>query len=355
MPPGRLKCCEPPVADVLEAEHPGLAGAVGDGRAHLVVAVGGAGVVPVVALAGDEVAAQVVEVVGRGDAGCAVEVVGAVAPVGERPVDVDADGVDVGRGPQRVEVEIDVAGAVGGLVAEVLGPVGGVGDFGARAEHRLDVGGERHEAGHERIGAGAAAHLAETAQLRADQEGVDAAGGGGEVRVVENEAAVGPFGWPRVDHGTVGDGEVGDRRGAEEGSDLRGRGGGLVGSAGLAGGGGDGDAAAPGVGRLRGSAGGGVGQRVAGRHIHEDEGRERDGEAARVEVLDGGDDGLVRRRAAIGGAAFVKADEVGGGARYTGHGPGQGRGYLVGGVDAGAESAGAGAQIVAEPADHQRD
>ena len=35
--------------------------------------------------------------------------VAAVAPVGQRPVDVDADGVD-GRGrPQRIEVEIDVA------------------------------------------------------------------------------------------------------------------------------------------------------------------------------------------------------------------------------------------------------
>ena len=132
---------EPPVADVLEAEHPGLAGAVGDGRAHLRVAVGGAGVVPVVALAGEEVAAQVVEIVGGGDAGEAVEVVGAVAPVGERPVDVDGDGVDVGGGPERVEVEIDIARAVGRLVAEVLRPVGGVGDLGGRAEHGLDVGG----------------------------------------------------------------------------------------------------------------------------------------------------------------------------------------------------------------------
>jgi hypothetical protein len=55
----------------------------------------------------------------------------AVAPVGERPVDVNAHGVDGGRGPQRVEVEVDVAGAVGGLMAEVLRPVGGLGDAGA--------------------------------------------------------------------------------------------------------------------------------------------------------------------------------------------------------------------------------
>ncbi len=79
-------------------------------------------------------------------------VVGAVAPVGERPVDVDADGVDVGGGPERVEVEVDVAGAVGRLVAEVLRPVGGVGDLGGRAEHGLHVGGEIGERGDEGIG-----------------------------------------------------------------------------------------------------------------------------------------------------------------------------------------------------------
>jgi hypothetical protein len=33
----------------------------------------------------------------------------AVAPVRQRPVDVDADRVDIGARPERVEVEIDVA------------------------------------------------------------------------------------------------------------------------------------------------------------------------------------------------------------------------------------------------------
>ena len=78
--------------------------------------------------------------------------VAAVAPVGERPVDVDADGVDGGGGPERVEVEVDVAGAVGRLVAEVLRPVGGVGDLGAGAEDGFDVGGEIGERGDEGIG-----------------------------------------------------------------------------------------------------------------------------------------------------------------------------------------------------------
>ena len=44
-----------------------------------------------------------------------------------------------------------------------------------------------------------------------------------------------------------------------------------------------------------------------------------------------------------------------GDARHAGHGPRERRRDLVGGVDAGAELAGAGAQVVAEPADDKRD
>ena len=195
-------------------------------------------------------------------------------------------------------------------MAEVLRPVGGVGDLGGGAEDGFHVGGEIGERGDEGIGAGAVAHGGEAAHLGADDEGVDAAGGLGEVGVVQDEAAVGPLGGAGVDDALAVDGEVGDVGGADEGGDLSGGGGGLVGGAGLAGRGRDGDAAAPGVGGLAGGAGVGIGQRVVGRHVHEEEGRERDGEAAGLEILDGGDDGLVRRRAAVGGAAVDQADEV---------------------------------------------
>ena len=65
---------------------------------------------------------------------------------------------------------------------------------------------------------------------RADDEGVDAAGGRGEMGVVQDEAAVGPLGGAGVDDALVGDGEVGDVGGADEGGDLGGGGGGLVGA-----------------------------------------------------------------------------------------------------------------------------
>ena len=127
---------------------------------------------------------------------------------------------------------------------------------------------------------------------------------------MQDEAAVGPLGGAGVDDVLAVDGEVGHVGGADEGGDLSGRGGGLVGAAGLAGRGRNGDTAAPGVGRLPRAARVGVGQRVAGWDVHEEEGRERDGEAARLQILDGGDDGVVRRRAAVGRAAVDQADEV---------------------------------------------
>jgi hypothetical protein len=348
---------EPPRADVLEAEHPRLAeGGVGDGRADLGGAVGRGGVVPVVALAGDEVSGQVGDVVDGGGAGEAIEVGVAVAPVRERPVHVDADGVDGGRGPQRVEVEIDVAGAVGGLVAEVFRPIGDIRDLGARGgDHGFNVGGEIAEGGDEGVGGGAVAHRGEAYELGADDEGVDAAGGLGEVGVVQDEAAVGPLRGTGVGDALIIDGEVGRVRGADEGGELGGCGGGLVGGAGLAKGGRDGDAAAPGIGGLAGRAGVGIGEGVSGGNVHQEERRQRDGEAAGLEVLDGGDDGLIGGRAAVGSAAFHDADEVGLGAVDAGDAPGERLGDLVGEVHAGADLAVGGAQIGAEPGDDEID
>ena len=348
---------EPPGADILEAEYPRLAeGGVGDGGADLAGAVGRRGVVPVVALAGDEVPGEVGEVVDGGGAGQAVGVGIAVAPVGERPVHVDADGVDGGRGPQRVEVEVDVAGAVGGLVAEILGPVGGVGDLGAGgSDDSFHVGGEVCEGGDEGVGGGAVAYGRQPAELGTDDEGIDSAGGLGEVGVVEDEAAVGPLRGSGVDDGLLVDGEVAHVGGADEGGDLGGRGGGLVGRSRLAGSGRDGDAPAPGIGGLAGRACVGIGEGVAGGNVHQQEGRERHVAAPRLEILDGGDDGLIGRRAAVGGAAVDEADKVGLSAADAGDAPDEGLGDLVGEVHARADLAVGGAQVGAEPGDDEID
>ena len=75
----------------------------------LVAGRAGGRIVEVEALAAADIAAQIVEIVDRANARLIVEMRLAVAPVRQRPIDVDADRVDGARGPQRIEVEIDVA------------------------------------------------------------------------------------------------------------------------------------------------------------------------------------------------------------------------------------------------------
>jgi len=73
----------------------------------------------------------------------------AVAPVRQRPIDVDADGVDRARGPEGIEMKIDVARAVLRLMPAMLRPIGAVGDLRAGPEHASHVFGQIDERGDE--------------------------------------------------------------------------------------------------------------------------------------------------------------------------------------------------------------
>ena len=85
-------------------------GAVGDGRAHLRGGVRLAGVVPLEPLAPRDSRFQILEVVGRRRQQ-SVEVILALAPVRQRKVVVDADEVAVRIGPERIEMEAQLAPA----------------------------------------------------------------------------------------------------------------------------------------------------------------------------------------------------------------------------------------------------
>lgn len=85
---------QPPRLDVLVAVDPRLACAIGNGRAYLRQPVGFARVVPIVTLAALEVSPKIVEIVNRARAVLIVDMVDTIAPIGERPIDVDTDGVD---------------------------------------------------------------------------------------------------------------------------------------------------------------------------------------------------------------------------------------------------------------------
>ena len=92
------------------------------------------------------------------------------------------------------------------------------------AEDRTHVGSEVDELGDRRIARGAAPDLRDPAQLRADQEGVDPARRGAEVRVVQDHPAQAPVVRVAVPlDPLVVDVEVRRLRLAEEGGDLGGR------------------------------------------------------------------------------------------------------------------------------------
>ena len=190
----------------------------------------------------------------------------------------------------------------------VFGPVGAVGDDRAAADDRLHVGRELGKPRHRRIDAGRRAHARQAAQLRADQERIDAAGVGRELRVVQHHAPVAP---------AVG---IAD---AEERIDLRRRRARCRRASRLPRRRIAGDAAAPGIGRLRRRAGPGIGQRVAGRHVHHQERIERDLEAARLQLGDQLRHARVGRRAAIGRPAVDLRDQVRARAVEAGDRPGR--------------------------------
>jgi hypothetical protein len=117
----------------------------------------------------------------------------------------------------------------------------------------------------------------------------------------------------------------------------------------------DRDAAAPGIGRLarRGRVARiRIGQAIAFRNVHEHEGIERDGEAARLQIEDRGSDTGIGRCAAIGRTIVAPGDDISiapGGARHT---PTFRRGAANRLLDTRLHDARSGAQVVAEPTDH---
>ena len=178
----------PPAREILEPPDPVLAmSAVPDRRAHLLGPVGVRAIIPVVTLAAGDAVAQVADVV------AAVPILGiemrvAIAPVRQRHVIVDGHGIDIVRGPQRIEME--VFGAAAGLVTCRFRPVCRIGQFRARSHQRPRV---RREIG-QRLDKGKAVASApdrrQPAHFRTDQQRVDAARFLAERRIVQHHVAI---------------------------------------------------------------------------------------------------------------------------------------------------------------------
>ncbi len=338
---------QPPVHDVLLAEHPRLAAcAVGDRRANLRSARSCVDVVPVVGFAGANAAreiSQIMDGIGFGH----VEM-HAVAPVRQRPPRVDADEIDCRRGPNDIKREADFRAAVENMCA-IFRPVRRIRNFRRLSQLALHVGRKLRQRLRRRIQARRRAHARQRRQLRTDKEGVDAARRYAKVSAMQDEATIGPFvgAW---------------RLRTEELGDLRRRRRGRVHAVQLSGRGITGDMLAPrkrGLARL---ASPWIRQRIAVRYVHHQKRIEDDRQPARLQIPDRRDDAVVRRRAAVGRCAADLADEARAGAREAGDGPvrhdhwiewpGQGLERIV---YARRDGAFAGAQIVAEPGDDEPD
>jgi hypothetical protein len=196
--------------------------------------------------------------------------------------------------------------------------------------------------------------------LGADQERIDPARRRAEMGVVQHHAAQAPVaGRARPRNRLTRDAEARGRGRAEQRRDLACGRGGLVHGPRVACRRRTGDPPAPRKDWLTG-LGGVVGirvwQRVAGRHVHQDERIEGDPQTARLHLPDCLHHREVRRRAAIDRAILiVAADEEGAGATDAVDQPIGRRGRLRGHLDTRPHLAGARAQIVAEPGYHEAD
>ncbi len=99
----------------------------------------------------------------------------------------------------------------------------------------------------------------------------------------------------------------------------------------------------------------GSGSSLSGRDVHHHERIERDLQPPRLQFGDQMRDARVRRRAAERRPALDRRDQVRGRARQSRHRPDERIRALAEHLDAGLDRAGAGAQIVAEPGDHDGD
>ena len=166
----------PPGAQVFGAEDPGLAvRAIGDRGPALRGPIRVGGIEPFEAFATGNVGLQIEAIMDRGPVSLRIQMIEAIAPVGQRQVIVDADEVDVLVRPERIEMEIDISAAIARLMPEIFRPVGGIADLRLRPENGADIGCQRAEGRDGWVGIGTRSDRGQPAHLRSDQKTVHAA------------------------------------------------------------------------------------------------------------------------------------------------------------------------------------
>lgn len=101
-------------------------GTIGDRGADLRRTISLRGIEPVKPFAARDIRLQIGTIMDGGPSGLGIQMIEAVAPVRERQIVVDAHKIDGGAGPERIEMEIDIAAAILRLMPEIFRPIGGI-------------------------------------------------------------------------------------------------------------------------------------------------------------------------------------------------------------------------------------
>ena len=328
--------------------------AIGDRRADLRRARIDRMIIPIIALTALDVVLEVVEIIDRAPIGIAM--LGPVAPIGERHVVVDADEIDIGIGPKRIEVKIAITASVLRLVSEILRPIRRIADFALRPEDRAALGGQIDQGRHRRKAAVRTADLGQPAHFGADAKSLDPSRRGAKRGLVQDEAIVTPLVRAGVADRFAGDGKICRCGRAEKRSHFGLGGGGGVARSGLPRCIHEGDPPAPRQFGLRGGIGIGIGQAVSVHLIHQDKRVIHHALAPRLGGLNRLDHRCIRRRAAINRTAFgIEGHQIGGAAHLARDGPWHFLTVELGLLHLGFDVALRRAQVIAEPADDQGD
>ena len=120
-----------------------------------------------------------------------IQVIVAIAPVRQRHVVVDADEVDIRVGPKRVQMKEQLA--IARMMSEIFGPVRRIANLDTRAQDCPNIGRQptqRLDGWVAVLGSPDAGH---GNHLGPDQEGVGISGNRAQMRVMQDETAIGPF------------------------------------------------------------------------------------------------------------------------------------------------------------------
>ena len=93
-----------------------------------------------------------------------------IAPIGNRHVVIDADKIDIGISPQRVEMEIPVVASVLRLIPKIFGPVRRIADLGGAPQQCPRFSGQRSQGRNCRKSTVCTTDLRQAAHLGTDTE-----------------------------------------------------------------------------------------------------------------------------------------------------------------------------------------